>query len=64
MAVGIRLTISTPHCANDQGLATELRHSNGTRGMSPWETHLDGQDNSSLQLGSGALQYLLDCPNP
>ena len=31
---------------------------------SPWETHPDGQDKSSLQLGGSALQSLLDCPNP
>ena len=27
------------------------------------ETHPNGQDKSSLQLGGGALQSLLDCPN-
>ena len=31
---------------------------------SPWETHPDGQDKLSLQLGGGALQSLLDCANP
>ena len=30
---------------------------------SPWETHPDGQDKSSLQVEGGALQPLLDCPN-
>ena len=29
----------------------------------PWETHLDNQDKPSLQLGGGALQSLLNCPN-
>ena len=31
---------------------------------SPLETYPDGQDKSSLQLGGGALQFLLDCLNP
>ena len=30
---------------------------------SSWETHLDGQNKLSLQLGGSALQSLLDCPN-
>ena len=30
---------------------------------SPWETHSNGQDKPSLQLGGDALESLLDCPN-
>ena len=28
---------------------------------SPWEAHPDSQDQSSLQLGGGALQPLIGC---
>ena len=31
---------------------------------SPWEAYPNGQDKPSLKLGGGALQSLLDCPNP
>ena len=31
---------------------------------SPWETHLDGQDKSFLQLRGDVPKSLLDCPNP
>ena len=31
---------------------------------SPWETHPNDQNKSSLKLGGGALQSLLDCQRP
>ena len=40
-----------------------IQYTSHTLVHSSWKTHLDGQDKSSLQLGGGVLQPLLNYPN-